>query len=208
MAQYRELKTPLLERLQRQLQDRASQRGMDIIGQNYERPSFEPIRQEETRRFMQEILPQVFGPFGQSTGTSPFSPNVQTAAGGAASQFASGLGALRSQFDVTQQQQEQNYLNSLLQFSQRPQYNYAVKQEEPSLLDKFFGTVGNVAATGLGAWAGGPGGAMAANKLYNYFNPPKEDYSQYSLTPAMNYGGLGTMYKNFYESPQGLGRLY
>jgi hypothetical protein len=98
-------------------------------------PGFEPIAENEVRRFHEQTIPSIAERFTSlGSGGSQRSSAFQGALGQAAGGLSSELASMGAQFGQRQQALDQNQLNSLLQLALMPQFSQQYISGQPGIL--------------------------------------------------------------------------
>lgn len=125
---------------------------------------FEPIEQENRNRWNNEVMPSIAQNFVNMTGDSQFGGGGYAGQlGKAYNQSAVGLGALKAQYGLQNQGQQQQLLSLLMNSLQQPQFQTNYIDPTKGILES--PVVGRLIGGGIGAAAGGlfggPAGALA-----------------------------------------------
>lgn len=158
---------PLLNPLQQRAQNQALTTALSGL-QNRQQPSFDPIANQARRQFQTQTIPTIAERFTSMPGAGSQRSSAFTGAlGNAGSQLESNLASLQSQFNLSNQAQENSLLSHLLQLGLGHNYEGALTNN-PSFGSSLAPAASTFArllplliAVGFGGLTGGPAGAVA-----------------------------------------------
>lgn len=186
---------PLQTQQQQGLQNQAIGGAGNLISQLLSNKfDFSPIEQQARTNFQTKTIPGLAERFsGMGTGGQR-SGAFRAAIGNAGSNFEQGLAALKSQYDLQQQGQQQNLLQMLLGLGGQQSFQNVVRPESYGLLGQLLGTGSQAAANYLplllaGLTGGSSLGATGLGALGSFGNSGGSAYNNQLGLGQQNFAG-------------------